>query len=59
MPKTEEELLERDAGREIGAELLESFREIQAGESGGPCTARLPLPAIEWRCPISAFTWRQ
>jgi putative transcriptional regulator len=34
MPKTEQELLERDAGRDIGAELLESIREMKAGETG-------------------------
>lgn len=33
MPKTEDELLERDAGRDIGAELLESLREMKAGEA--------------------------
>jgi len=34
MPKTEQELLERDAVRDIGAELLESIREMKAGETG-------------------------
>lgn len=33
MPKSEEELLERDAGRDIGGELLESLRELRAGEA--------------------------
>lgn len=33
MPKTEQELLERDANRDIGAELLESIREMKAGEA--------------------------
>jgi putative transcriptional regulator len=33
MPKTEQELLERDAGRDIGAELLQSLREMKAGEA--------------------------
>jgi putative transcriptional regulator len=33
MPKTEDELLERDAGRDIGVELLESLREMKAGET--------------------------
>jgi putative transcriptional regulator len=33
MPKTEQELLDRDAERDIGAELLESLREMQAGEA--------------------------
>lgn len=34
MPKTEQELLERDAERDIGAELLESIRELTAGATG-------------------------
>ncbi|NEX23324.1 helix-turn-helix domain-containing protein [Thiorhodococcus mannitoliphagus] len=34
MPKTEQELLERDAARDIGAELLESIREMKAGTTG-------------------------
>ena len=34
MPKTEYELLERDAGRDIGAELLESIQEMKAGKVG-------------------------
>lgn len=34
MPKTEQELLERDAERDIGAELLESIREMKAGTAG-------------------------
>ena len=33
MPKTDDELLERDANRDIGAELLESLREMKAGEA--------------------------
>lgn len=32
MPKTEQELLKRDAKRDIGAELLESVRQMQRGE---------------------------
>ncbi|MBK5967572.1 MULTISPECIES: helix-turn-helix domain-containing protein [Thiorhodovibrio] len=31
MPKTEKELLARDAGRDIGAELLEAVRDLRAG----------------------------
>ncbi|WP_295888814.1 helix-turn-helix domain-containing protein [uncultured Thiohalocapsa sp.] len=41
MPKTETQLLERDAGRDIGAELLHSIREMKAGGTGrvhGPVT---------------------
>lgn len=35
MPKlTEDELLARDAGRDIGAELLESIRQMKAGQVG-------------------------
>jgi len=34
MPKTEQELIERDAERDIGAELLESIREMKAGATG-------------------------
>ncbi len=34
MPKTAQELLERDAERDIGAELLESIRELTAGATG-------------------------
>ena len=34
MPKTEKELLERDAQRDIGAELLQSIREMKAGQRG-------------------------
>ncbi|MCB0325398.1 MAG: helix-turn-helix domain-containing protein [Bdellovibrionales bacterium] len=32
MPMTEKELLERDAKRDIGAELLQSVREMKAGK---------------------------
>ena len=31
MPKSEQELLERDANRDIGAELLQSIREMKTG----------------------------
>jgi putative transcriptional regulator len=34
MPMTEQELLERDAKRDIGAELLESVRQMKAGKKG-------------------------
>ena len=34
MPMTEKEVLERDAKRDIGAELLQSVREMKAGERG-------------------------
>lgn len=32
MPTTEQELLQRDAGRDIGAELLESIDQMRSGE---------------------------
>ena len=31
MPKTDQELLARDTGRDIGAELLEAVRDLKAG----------------------------
>ena len=34
MPMTEKELMERDAKRDIGAELLESVRQMKAGKKG-------------------------
>jgi putative transcriptional regulator len=34
MPMTEKDLLERDAERDIGAELLQSVREMKAGKRG-------------------------
>ncbi len=34
MPMTEKELLERDTNRDIGAELLQSVREMKAGKHG-------------------------
>jgi putative transcriptional regulator len=34
MPLTEQELLERDAKRDIGTELLEAVRQMNAGEHG-------------------------
>jgi putative transcriptional regulator len=33
MPKTEKDLLERDASRDIGAELLQSIQEMPLGEA--------------------------
>jgi putative transcriptional regulator len=32
MPKTEKQLLERDAGRDIGTELLQAVRDMRAGK---------------------------
>jgi len=34
MPMTEKEVLDRDAKRDIGAELLQSVREMKAGKRG-------------------------
>jgi putative transcriptional regulator len=34
MPLTEKQLIERDAKRNIGDELLESIREVKAGKQG-------------------------
>lgn len=34
MPRTEKELLERDLKRNIGEELLQSIREVKAGNHG-------------------------
>jgi putative transcriptional regulator len=33
MPKSEKELIARDAARDIGAELLESVRQMKAGQA--------------------------
>lgn len=42
MPLTEKELLERDAKRDIGAELLQSARELNAGL--GKVVYRIKVP---------------
>lgn len=34
MPLTEKQLFERDSKRDIGAELLESIRQVKAGNLG-------------------------
>jgi putative transcriptional regulator len=43
MPMTEKELLARDAKRDIGAELLQSARELKAGL--GKVSYRIQVPA--------------
>jgi hypothetical protein len=43
MPMTEKELLARDAKRDIGAELLQSARELKAGL--GKVSYRIKVPA--------------
>jgi hypothetical protein len=42
MPMTEKQLLERDAKRDIGAELLQSVREMKAGK--GKVSFRFEVP---------------
>lgn len=44
MPMTEKELRARDAGRDIGAELLASVREMRAGRAAR--TTRVTLPPV-------------
>lgn len=44
MPMNEQELLERDAKRDIGAELLASVQEMQAGKVGA--VHPIPVPEI-------------
>ena len=43
-PMTEKQLLERDAKRDIGAELLLSVRQLKAGK--GKVVARVEVPGI-------------
>jgi putative transcriptional regulator len=50
MPKTEDKLLERDAGRDIGSELLESLREMRAGEAGA---VHSPVAIARYRVKMS------
>ena len=38
MPMTEQELLARDAGRDVGAELLQAVRDLKAGRSARKTT---------------------
>ena len=42
MPMTEKELMERDAKRDIGAELLESVRQMKAGKKGAVHKIEVP-----------------
>lgn len=44
MPMTEKQLRERDAKRDIGAELLQSIREMKAGK--GKVVARIEVPPV-------------
>lgn len=44
MPMTDEKLASRDAKRNLGAELLQSVREMKAGE--GKAVAQVEVPAV-------------
>ena len=44
MPMTEKQLRERDANRDLGAELLQSIREMKAGK--GQVVARIEVPPV-------------
>ena len=44
IPMTEEQLLARDAGRDLGAELLQSIREMKAGK--GRVVAKIEVPPV-------------
>ena len=44
MPMTEKQLRERDAKRDLGAELLQSIREMKAGK--GQVVARIEVPPV-------------
>ena len=44
MPMTDKQLVQRDAKRDLGAELLQSVREMKAGQ--GQVVARVELPAV-------------
>ena len=44
MPMTEKQLHERDAKRDLGAELLQSIREMKAGK--GQVVARIEVPPV-------------
>ena len=42
MPMTGKQLRERDAKRDLGAELLQSIREMKAGKGQGVATIEMP-----------------
>ena len=44
MPKTDKQLRERDAKRDLGAELLQSIREMKAGK--GQVVAKIEVPPV-------------
>ena len=44
MPMTEKQLRERDAKRDLGAELLQSIREMKAGK--GQVVGRIEVPPV-------------
>lgn len=54
MPKSEAELQERDAGRDIGAELLESVRQMRSRRAGRVHAVTAPeIASIRMRVGLS------
>lgn len=54
MPRSEKELLERDAKRNIGEELLQAVRDIKAGRVGRISTAEVsPLASARLKLGLS------
>ena len=45
MAKTEKQLMERDAKRDIGAELLQSMRDVKAGKIGNVTVVKVTAAA--------------
>ena len=54
---TEKQLLARDAGRDIGAELLLSVRQMMAGD--GKVVLQLQVPATNLACTTSSLTQKE
>jgi len=54
MPRSEKELLERDAQRNIGEELLNAIRDVKAGRQGAKYTVEPnEIVATRVRCGLS------
>lgn len=54
MPRSEKELLERDAQRNIGEELLNAIRDVKAGRQGAEYTVEPnEIVATRVRCGLS------
>jgi putative transcriptional regulator len=54
MPRNEKELLERDAKRNIGEELLEAIRDVKAGNYGATYTVEPnEIVAVRVKCGLS------